>query len=60
MKPGNRQFIEMVPIHTKQMLWKMGEGFISDAFLPSAERLFNFSNIFSGINKPYIKQFGLV
>lgn len=25
MKPGNRQFIEMVPIHTKQMLWEMGE-----------------------------------
>ncbi len=28
MKPGNRQFIEMVPIHTKQLLWEMGERFI--------------------------------
>lgn len=27
MKPGNRQFIDMVPIHTKRMLWKMGERF---------------------------------
>jgi hypothetical protein len=28
MKPGNRRFanaIEMVPIHTKHMLWKMRE-----------------------------------
>lgn len=25
MKPGNRQFIEMVPIHTKRLLWEMGE-----------------------------------
>jgi len=26
MKPGNRHESEMVPIHTKQKLWKMREG----------------------------------
>jgi hypothetical protein len=36
MKPGNRQFIEMVPIHTKPAALKDGrkDSFDNDAFLP--------------------------
>ena len=43
MKPGNRQFIDMVPIHTKRLLWKMGERFgLVMPFCHCAERLFLF------------------
>jgi hypothetical protein len=36
-------FIEMVPIHTKRLLWEMGERFIFDnAFLPAQKGIFIF------------------
>ncbi len=37
MKPGNRQFIEMVPIHTKLTALRDGrkDSFNDDAFLPA-------------------------
>ena len=43
MKPGNRQCIDMVPIHAKRLLWKMGERFcFIMPFCHSAERHFVF------------------
>lgn len=43
MKPGNRQFIDMVPIHTKRFALEDGrEDVFTMPFCHFAERLFRF------------------
>lgn len=42
MKPGNHHFNDSVPIHTKRMLWKMGERIVYYAFLPLCRKAFCF------------------
>lgn len=46
MKPGNRQcYIEMVPIHTKRLLWEMGERSILLMPFCPCRKAFYFSKI---------------
>jgi hypothetical protein len=59
MKPGNRQFIDMVPIHTKRLLWKMGERFGSSCLSAIAQKGFFFftKECFCNTFKSYRKEF---